>query len=101
MSSDQTTRPTLETILERINEMGAKLEAQITSLRSDLGARITSLEAQITSLRSEMDVQFAAVKAQLDLLNGKIDVLNDEFLEIKAKLRKHGKRLDALEKQPA
>jgi len=99
MSNDSTvppTQPTIETVLERINALGESLSAEIVKVRTDLSAEITKvrvdLSAEIQSFREEVD-------EKLYKLDGKLDVLNEDFLEIKGEQKRHGRRLNELERK--
>ena len=99
MSDDLTvppTQPTIETILERINALGESLSAEIIKVRHDLSTEITKvrvdLSAEIQSFREEVD-------EKLYKLDGKLDVLNEDFLEIKGEQKRHGRRLNELERK--
>lgn len=89
MSSDNdaTTKPTIETVLERINELGSKLEKQINDVTVEL-------RAEILSLRAEMEGYFST-------LNKKIDILNRELFEVKTEQGKHADRIETLERKPS
>lgn len=80
---DRSTKPDVIAILERINELGAKLEVSISAVA-------VSLE----SLRAEMADQFSK-------LNKKLDILNRELLEVKAEQELHGDRIGSLERKPS
>ncbi|MFL6215432.1 MAG: hypothetical protein ACJ74J_16235 [Blastocatellia bacterium] len=99
MSNDPTvppTQPTLETILERINALDQSLRAGIAQVRSDLSADLakvrSDLSGEIQSFREEVLESFSKV-------NSKFDVLNNDLLELRAEQRRHGKRLDELERK--
>jgi len=79
------TQPTIETVLERINALGERLSAEIAKVRTDLSGEIQSFREEVNE--------------KLLKLDGKIDVLNEEFLEIKAEQKWHGKRLNELERK--
>lgn len=86
-NNDATTKPTIETVLERINELGAKLGKQINDVAVEL-------RAEILSLRAETEENFST-------LNKKIDILNRELFEVKTEQGKHADRIDALERKPS
>ena len=99
MSNDPTvppTQPTLETVLERINALDEKLSGEIAKVHSDLNANITKvrgdLSTELHSFREEVREKFSQV-------NSKFDVLNNELLKLKAEQRRHGKRIDELERK--
>jgi len=88
MNDDPTvppTQPTIETVLERINALGERLSAEIAKVRVDLSA-------EIQSFREEVD-------EKLYKLDCKLDVLNEDFLEIKGEQKRHGRRLNELERK--
>ena len=85
MTDDSTTKPTIETVLERINALDQKFEARI----DELGQR---LEKQVTALRSDMEAGFRHV-------GRKIEVLNDNFLTMQANHRDLNARVESLESQ--
>jgi hypothetical protein len=84
MSNDPTvppTQPTIETVLDRINALGESLNAKIETVR-----------AEMQSFREE-------VLEKILKLDEKFEVITDELLEIKAKQKWHGKRLNELERK--
>jgi len=88
MNDDPTvppTQPTIETVLERINALGERLSAEIAKVHSELSA-------EIQSFREEVD-------EKLYKLDCKLDVLNEDFLEIKGEQKRHGRRLNELERK--
>jgi hypothetical protein len=86
MSNDQTpddltTKPTLETVLERINAVGEKLTSRmdviandVAQLRIDMNQRFATVDTEIANLRRDVERGFRVVER-------KIMYLNDEFLE--------------------
>ncbi|HEY9232090.1 MAG TPA: hypothetical protein VIS78_08080 [Blastocatellia bacterium] len=99
MSNDLTvppTQPTLETILGRINALGESLSAEIVKVRTDLSAEIakvrSDLSAEIQSFRAETLEKLAKI-------DEKFEVITDDLLEIRAKQKQHGKRLNELERK--
>lgn len=74
MSTDNMdTKPTIETVLERINTLGENLSQQINSVKDELNGRIDSLESQVGEIRAILrDFSF------------KIEALNKNFLQLQA-----------------
>ena len=106
MSNDLTvppTQPTLETILGRINALGENLSAEIVKVRTDLSAEIakvrTDLSAEIKMLRGELQSFRAETLEKLAKIDEKFEVIADDLLEIRAKQKQHGKRLNELERR--
>lgn len=54
MPEDATTRPTLDTILERINAIGQELRGEIKALRDDIEIRLDRIESMTNQTRAEM-----------------------------------------------
>jgi prefoldin subunit 5 len=79
MSDDGTTKPTIETVLDRINALG-----------QSLGERLERVEQQLTALR-------AATEAGLKQIGRKIEVLNDNILTVQADQRDLMRRVEDLE----
>lgn len=75
MSSDNLdTKPTIETVLERISELGTKLEAQIAGIRSEISDGFAKL-------------------------GKKIDIMNRELLDLKAEHEQLRDRVDSIERK--
>jgi BMFP domain-containing protein YqiC len=112
-SNDQTTgdgktRPTLETVLERINAVAGG----IAELRKDVERRFDAVEHRITDevaqLRKEVEQRFEAVAGDIahlrkDVEQGfrkverKIGYLNNDFLERRGEQEDMLLRIEALE----
>ncbi|MFL6275950.1 MAG: hypothetical protein ACJ74G_12245 [Blastocatellia bacterium] len=102
MSNDSTvppTQPTIETVLERINALGERLSAEIVKVRTDLSAEIATVRAGQERLGAEIQSFREEVDEKLYKLDSKLDVLNEDFLEIKGEQKRHGKRLNELERK--
>ena len=100
------TQPTITTVLERLNEIGDGLKAEIETLRvGQEQLRIgqeqlrVGLTAEIQSLRSEMNQRFADVDRQFVLLNKKFRMLAEEVLQVRAEHEIFEDRLDKLEQK--
>lgn len=53
MSQKYDTKPTIETVLERINEMHVELRSEITGLRVEMDVRFDRVESIVSGTRSE------------------------------------------------
>jgi predicted RNase H-like nuclease (RuvC/YqgF family) len=81
MSSDNLdTKPTIETVLERINELGTRLEN-----------RIGSLETAVVEMRDEMRLGFHE-------LERRVDVVSIDMNKLRGELRYMDQRIEKLEK---
>ena len=103
-NDDITTKPTLETVLERINSFGEQLTNQLTELHSE----VAELRAGQVEIKSDV----ATIKGDLADLNVaqrkivyKITALNDTILtvqtDLRADIRAFDRRLEKLESQPS
>lgn len=91
MSEEVSTRPTWETVLERMGEMEGRLNERLTSLGEELRAEVREQAGQ---LRNEM-------KAALRKVEDKIDVLNQNILDVRADHRDLKRRVEDMEKNAA
>jgi hypothetical protein len=88
MSGDNLdTKPTIETVLERINELGASLEARMGSLET----RIVGLETAVTDMRAEMRQGFHE-------LERRVDTVSIDMNKLRSDLRFMDDRIGKLEK---
>ena len=86
-SDDLDTKPTIETVLERINELGTKLDTRIDGLET----RMAGLETAVTELRDEMRQGFYEMERR-------IDVISIDMNKLRSDLRFMDARIDKLEK---
>jgi hypothetical protein len=75
------TKPTLDTILERINAIGQELRG-----------RLDAVEAEVTGLRVDVKKGFAD-------LGRKLDILNKEHLQMKGDILGLDERITQLEEE--
>jgi hypothetical protein len=61
------------------------LGARITSLETNLGARLTSMENRFTNLES----RFAGLEARFDTLTGKVIEIDNRLTRVEALLERH------------
>lgn len=120
MTEDATTKPTLETVLERINALDRKTEERINALEQKVEGRIDRLDNRMNGLDTRMiglDMRMGGVENQVnglrsDLVNirsdtnaglrqvvRKIEALNDNVLAVQAAQRDLILRVENLESQ--
>jgi TolA-binding protein len=86
--TDGMTRPTIETVLERINAVGDTLASHI----SELAKEVRNNNSAIAQLRSEVEQGFRRVER-------KIQILNNDFLGIRGDQEDLLRRIEAIEGQ--
>jgi arginyl-tRNA synthetase len=82
MSEKYDTKPTIETVLERINEMRGELLEGINELRGEMLERFKEL-------RVEMDVRFDRVESIASGTRAEFLTLRADFRELKHALGEH------------
>ena len=97
MSNDQTTKPTLETVLERINTVGETLTSRmneiandVAQLRTDVEKRFSAVDREIANLRRDVERGFRGVER-------KIGYLNNDLLERRTVVEDLELRIEELE----
>lgn len=81
---DAVTKPTVETILERINALAETLQKQITELRIQLQNDIGSVSTDLGSLRNEFYSLRGEVEIRLDRIEGMTNQTRAEMLTLRA-----------------
>lgn len=83
-----TTKPTLETVLERINQVGEALTLRM----NELDQRMTDVATNVAQLRNDIEQGFRRVER-------KIELLNNDFLEIRSDQEDLLRRVEELERK--
>lgn len=103
MNDEMSTKPTMETLLARMNEWGESLTAGQEELRQ----RVQELRSGQDELRTgQEELRKGQEELRTDLRTGlhrvqrKIEILNDNFLAIKADIRDLEVRVEKLESEP-
>ena len=90
MSNDEvTTKPTIDTLLARLNEWGARFTNELT--------RISAGQRELRKGQEELRADF---NAGLRRVERKIEILNDNLLTIKADIRDLKVRVEKIESEP-
>ncbi|HEX5707714.1 MAG TPA: hypothetical protein VFX96_10495 [Pyrinomonadaceae bacterium] len=83
------TRPTLETILERINSLEERLNGRMDSLEERLDNRIHSLEERMNARFDELDIKIDRVGSVAYTTHGEMLELRADFRELNKRLQEH------------
>lgn len=94
MSNDEmSTKPTIETVLERMNAWGEQFRSEFAELRGS----VEELRKGQEALRTGQEALRADLNAGLHRVTRKIEILNDNILSVQAHIRDHEVRLERLE----
>ena len=97
MSNDEmTTKPTIDTLLARLDEWGARFTNELTRI----SAGQEELRKGQEELRKGQEELRADLNAGLRRVERKIEILNDNLLTIKADIRDLEVRLEKIESGP-
>ena len=83
MSEDLTTRPTMETVLERLNALGE----QVNSLGEKFGSFREEIKTEFGSFREKVDIRLDRVESLTHLTHSEMLALRADFKEIQAHIR--------------
>lgn len=101
MSNDQmSTKPTIETVLERINEWGEQSKKEFTELRltiAELSKGQDELRGTVAELSKGQEELRADLNASMFTVARKIEALNDNILTIQANMRNMAAYIGRLE----
>jgi chromosome segregation ATPase len=103
MNDEMITRPTMETLLARMNEWGENLTSELTEIKSgqeELRQSVEELRKGQDELRKSQEELRTDLRTGLHSVQRKIEILNDNFLTIKADIRDLEVRLEKLESEP-
>jgi len=110
MNDEMITKPTMETLLARMNEWGESLTSELTEIKAgqeELRQSVQELRSGQDELRKgQEELRKGQEELRTDLRTGlhrvqrKIEILNDNFLAIKADIRDLEVRLEKLESEP-
>jgi uncharacterized coiled-coil DUF342 family protein len=107
MNDEMTTQPTMETLLERMNEWGANITSELAEIRrgqEELRQGVGELRTGQDELRTGQDeLRKGQEELRADMNSGlhrvkrQIQTLNDNFLEVKAEIRELNVQVEKLE----
>jgi chaperonin cofactor prefoldin len=85
-TNDNITKPTIDTVLERINALGEKFDTRMGALEDRMGA----LEGEVSEIRNDL-------RTGLRMVERKIDLLNKNILQVSADQKELEERFENLE----
>jgi chromosome segregation ATPase len=88
------TQPTIDTVLGRIEELGARLEQKIEQSEERLSSRIEKLEQGLGNLQQETHKNFRSLERWLEVISG-------DMTKLRADMRDLESRIYPLETKPA
>jgi chromosome segregation ATPase len=103
MNDEMITKPTMETLLARMNEWGESLTNELTEIKAgqeELRHSVQELRKGQEELRKGQEELRTDLRTGLHSVQRKIEILNDNFLTIKADIRDPEVRLEKLESEP-
>ena len=89
LSQKYDTKPTIETVLERINEMRVELLGEINGTRGEMNGMRGELSGEINKLRAEMQVGFDRIESIASGTRAEFLTLRADFRELKQALVEH------------
>jgi len=94
MTDELSTKPTIETILERINAFDAKFDSRIDQLESRVDSRIDQLESRfdrldnrVDQLESQITDRFEQVYTEIDRVASTVHSTRAEMLALRVDFR--------------
>ena len=104
---DPQTKPTIETVLERLQDFRTSVETRLTNMEAhitnmetrmaNMEARMTSIETRITSVEARLD----QIQKDVHLTNRKFDDWLIDFATVRGRVGLLESRVDRLEVNPA
>jgi hypothetical protein len=99
-NEDAQTKPTIETVLERINQFGDNLQGQLNSLLADVAlvkSDLGSVKSEMTALRNEFQLFRGEMEIRIDRVEGMTNQTRAEMLNLRADFREWKDLLNASE----
>lgn len=81
------TQPTINTVLQRIEELGTRLEQKIDQSEEHLSARIDKVEQELNQLQQEMNKNFREIEWRLDVMSVDINKLRARMMDLETSVR--------------
>lgn len=102
MNDEMTTKPTMETLLARMNEWGANLTSELAEIKAgqeELRQSVNELRNGQEDLRKGQEGLRTDMNSGLHRVKRQIQTLNDNFLEVQAEIRELNVQVEKLESE--
>ncbi len=108
------TKPTIETVLERLSAMESRITNRLDKLETDFGARLETLETQVSSFGGRLEAletqvssfgaRFDALEVRvtegsqkvndgLEMMKYKLEIMTQDIMDMRAAMRKLDRRI--------
>ena len=94
------TKPTMETLMERVNQLGDNLQNRLNSLQTDVTAiksDVGSVKSDVIALRNEFQLFRGEMEIRIDRVEGMTNQTRAEMLNLRADFREWKDLLSASE----
>jgi hypothetical protein len=83
MSQKYDTKPTIETVLERINALSDELRGEIQSFRAETGERLSLIEERVIRIETRMEIRLDRIEGEVKLTHSELYSLRADFKEFR------------------
>jgi hypothetical protein len=101
MGDESTTKPTMETLLARMNELGAELSERMNTFESNVNARFDAVDSRFDALESRLEQFETRTAKSLQAIEDQLGVLALDTVKLRAARGDMERRLSAIEERPA
>jgi len=99
-NENMATKPTIETLLSRINRLGNNVQGQFDSLQADLTSiksDVNLIKSDVSALRNEFQLFRGEMEIRIDRVEGMTNQTRAEMLNLRADFREWKDLLNASE----
>lgn len=88
-NEDAITKPTIETILEHMSAMEARLSAKFDEQFTALSKRVETLSERVDTLEERLGIRLDRIESVANTTRGEMLDLRADFREMRKQLREH------------
>jgi hypothetical protein len=85
--NEASTKPTIETILERIDASRTDIEGRIDALRTDMEGRVEALRTDIEKRFDDLNIRFDRIESVTYSTRGEFVEMRADFREFRAQFK--------------